>query len=143
MAKGLTQIALLPDLEEYTAPQLKTIEVGRVPSMATLIRHVWGRPRGGWGVLTDDQFVLVWKWAMVADYLYRQLIKPLGYVHSRHFHILPQVVNVDYQDEIKAEFYRRGLEKKVELVVGIPVSMRGKSGKEINAILDAREEVYV
>lgn len=115
----------------------RTLTVSRVPHVNTLVRHAWGVPREGLAAMSDSDFLLKWKWTHVAEFLYRLSIQPVGYRHSAHHHILPQIINVEHVGPVDAEFHRRRLNEVYQLDVDIP-AMRLMTGAALNALIDQR-----
>lgn len=121
------------------AKVIKYITIQRVPTIATIINRAWAIPTGGLESMTDNDFLLMWQWSHVADFLRRNLIEPVGYKHSAHHHILPQITMRDNLGSIRAEFKRRGLDQRWGLDIDIPC-LRGKAGEEVNATLAQGEK---
>jgi hypothetical protein len=116
----------------------RTVEVSRVPHISTILEHAWGIPREGLEAMSDQRFLLKWKWTHVARLLYTCLIEPVGYRHRAHHHVLPSIVNVENVRVINAEFHRRGMNEVYQLSISIPLK-RGMRGEQINALIAQQE----
>lgn len=117
--------------------EIRYMRVRRVPTIGTISKWAWGHH--DFSGMSDQDFLRVWKWTLVAGWLYRNLIMPVGYRHRTHYHILPQAIEQSHVDKVAAEFSRRKLNERWGLDLELPAAMRGKSGEEVNRHLDKCE----
>jgi len=106
------QLSLFGD-EDVEKP-LKEIVVSRLPTADTIYSHTWGavyRLKKA----DDAEFLRIWKYAHVQDWLNRMNLYPKGYKWSRHNWLA--VIKHEDLEAIDDEFKRRGLHNKYCLVL--------------------------
>ncbi len=135
------QMRLFPDQvsPEPETPHQRHINVSRVPSIQTILRHAWC----AWYEMekkSDQEVLKAWQYVHVADYLYRRSIDPCGYSHRAHHHILPQIANRDVIEIVDCEFKRRGLDERYVLWIEILSGEDMQRKKKLNEGGDSHGE---